>query len=79
MDFKVSGVQLRDCMFLSNAHLKNVIRLFDREGFMRMELAASSSDSLSKVHIPVGPLLSAGIMLSALISTHHKLRFHELR
>lgn len=75
MDFKVSGVQLRDCMFLSNAHLKNVIRLFDREGFMRMELAASSSDSLSKVHIPVGPLLSAGIMLSALISTHHKLRF----
>lgn len=52
-----------------------VIRLFDPEGYKRMRQRGQDVNAQRMVAMPIAPFLTAGVMLSQLISTNHKLRF----
>jgi Ca2+-binding EF-hand superfamily protein len=71
----INAIQLQEIVFLSKGNIIGVLKLFDRAGGRRVTAEGYTVSVLSSIQISMLELLAAGVLLSRLISTNHKLRF----
>lgn len=62
------GIRLR-------VEISGLVRLFDPEGWRRIEVTGFTDMSLERVRIPMAEVMTAGVLASPLIAAKHKLRF----
>lgn len=70
-----NGTDLQDSIKIPEKKLLSIIKLFDEQGYRRLQSMGLTVSNLERVRVPVHPLFLAGVMLSKLISTKMKLRF----
>eukprot|EP00927_Polykrikos_kofoidii_P012336 TRINITY_DN15318_c1_g1_i1.p1 TRINITY_DN15318_c1_g1~~TRINITY_DN15318_c1_g1_i1.p1 ORF type:complete len:835 (-),score=129.10 TRINITY_DN15318_c1_g1_i1:21-2525(-) len=71
----VDGTHLRSVVFTSETHLCSIVKLFDSEKAARLLVEGLSHRLMSKTQVPMLELITAGVMLTRLMSTKHKLKF----
>lgn len=71
----VDGHQLNELTRVHLQVLKPIIKLFDPAGYRRLQVEGASHGIFAKVRVDFCEFMVAGVMLSRVISTVHKLRF----
>lgn len=71
----VSGQIIQEMMFLSKDSLSRIATLFDPEGARRLANEGTTSANVARLKISAPELMCAGVMLSRLISSQHKISF----
>lgn len=72
---KVDGLELEQILSCPRHRLKDICKLFDHQGWKRLETEGMSGPALGKIKVPVVSLFTAGVLLSQLIAPKDKLRF----
>jgi len=72
---KVDGVELEQILNFPRHRLKDLCKLFDHQGWKRLETEGVSGPAMGKIRVPVVSLFTAGLLLSQLIAPKDKLRF----
>jgi len=73
-DIYVNGFQLQEMILISKEHLRQIAHLFDPEGGRRLAEGMNNSN-MNHLRISVPELLMAGVLMSRLITSRHKLSF----
>ncbi|CAJ1392359.1 unnamed protein product [Effrenium voratum] len=72
---KVDGIELEAILNMPRHRLKDLCKLFDFQGWRRLDSEGLSPASLARLKVPVVSLMTAGVLISQLIAPGHKLRF----
>ncbi|CAE7925766.1 unnamed protein product, partial [Symbiodinium necroappetens] len=69
-------VELEQILNMPRHRLKDICKLFDYQGWKKLDAEGMSPAVLQRVKIPVVSLMTAGVMLSQIIAPKHKMRFN---
>eukprot|EP00439_Symbiodinium_sp_Y106_P051279 s3398_g6.t2 len=73
---KADLVELEQILNMPRHRLKDICKLFDYQGWKKLDAEGMSPAVLQRVKIPVVSLMTAGVMLSQIIAPKHKMRFN---